>query len=117
MAKIIRSLYAMIIAIYQDEMIGGKSIWNNNTFLWFFCYFSYFQDLTAALKMLGLNPLEQEVLDLTNEVAKNGFIFFPEFCSIVHRKYREEDDSVFRQIMFKVNYSDRLGLSLAWLAY
>ena len=74
--------------------------------------------------MLGLNPLEQEVLDLTNEVARNGFIFFPEFCSIVHRKYREEDESVFRQIMFKVNYSNKLGvscaklrLSLAWLDF
>ena len=73
------------------------------------------QDLTAALKMLGLNPLEQEVLDLTNEVARNGFIFFPEFCSIVHRKFREEDDSVFRQIMFKVNCSKKLGVSFAQL--
>ena len=63
--------------------------------------------------MLGLNPLEQEVLDLTNEVARNGFIFFPEFCSILHRKYREEDDSVFRQIMFKVSYSDKLGMICA----
>ena len=72
--------------------------------------------------MLGLNPLEQEVLDLTNEVARNDFIFFPEFCSIVHKKYREEDDSVFRQIVFNVIYSNKvmlscvkLRLSLAWL--
>jgi Ca2+-binding EF-hand superfamily protein len=66
--------------------------------------------------MLGLNPLEQEVLDLTNEVARNGFIFFPEFCSIVHRKYREEDQSVFRQIMFKVNNSNKLRMSCAKLS-
>ena len=58
--------------------------------------------------MLGLNPLEQEVLDLTNEVARNGFIFFPEFCSIVHRKYREEDEDLFRQNMFKVKRSDKM---------
>ena len=64
------------------------------------------QDLTAALKMLGLNPLEQEVLDLTNEIARNGLIYFPQFCQAIHRKYREEDQEVFRQNMFKVNLSD-----------
>ena len=52
--------------------------------------------------MLGLNPLEQEILDLTNEIARNGFIYFPEFCQIVTKKYREEDDKLFRQNMFKV---------------
>ena len=39
-----------------------------------------FQDLHPALKMLGLNPLEQEILDITNEIAKNGYIYFPAFC-------------------------------------
>ena len=52
--------------------------------------------------MLGLNPLEQEVLDLTNEITRNGFIYFPEFCQIVTKKYREEDQEIFRQNMFKV---------------
>jgi hypothetical protein len=61
-----------------------------------------FEDLHTALKMLGLNPLEQEILDLTNEIARNGFIYFPEFCQIVTKKYREEDDELFRQNMFKV---------------
>ena len=53
--------------------------------------------------MLGLNPLEQEVLDLTNEVARDGFVHFPEFCKIVIKKYREEDEELFRQNMFKVS--------------
>ena len=61
-----------------------------------------YQDLTSALKMLGLNPLEQEVLDLTNEIARNGFIYFPQFCKIIHRKYREENELLFRQNLFKV---------------
>ena len=56
--------------------------------------------------MLGLNPLEQEVLDLTNEIARNGLIYFPQFCQAIHRKYREEDQELFRQNMFKVNLSD-----------
>ena len=33
---------------------------------------------------------------------RNGFIYFPEFCAIVNKKLREEDEEVFRQNMFKV---------------
>ena len=44
------------------------------------------------------------MLDLTNEIARNGFIYFPEFCKIVTKKYRDEDQEVFRQNMFKVGY-------------
>ena len=72
------------------------------------------------MKMLGLNPMEQEIVDLTNEITRkeilnncnmgfssplyhrNGFIYFPEFCAIVNKKLREEDEEVFRQNMFKV---------------
>ena len=61
------------------------------------------QDLASGLKMLGLNPLEQEIIDMTNEIAMNGFIYFPEFCQVVHKKYREDDEELFRQNVFKVN--------------
>ena len=54
------------------------------------------------MKMLGLNPMEQEVIDLTNNNVKNGYIYFPEFCNIIHKKYREENEEVFYQDMFKV---------------
>ena len=70
----------------------------------------HFQDLNAALKMLGLNPLEQEIVDLTNEVARNGFIYFPEFCQVVHKKYREDNEELFRQNMFKVNCTKLVGI-------
>ena len=60
------------------------------------------QDLLAAMKMLGLNPMEQEIIDITNEIARNGFIYFPEFCKVVERRFRDEDEEVFRQNMFKV---------------
>ena len=59
--------------------------------------------------MLGLNPLEQEILDLTNEIARNGFIYFPEFCHVVYRKYREEDEDLFRQNMFKVEGVNKIS--------
>ena len=54
------------------------------------------------MKMLGLNPMEQEIVDLTNKLVKNGFIYFPEFCDVVHKKFREENEELFRQNMFKV---------------
>ena len=54
------------------------------------------------MKMLGLNPMEQEVIDLTNNIVKNGFIYFPEFCKVVHKKFREDNEEQFRQNMFKV---------------
>ena len=62
----------------------------------------YPKDLLPAMKMLGLNPMEQEIVDLTNEIARNGFIYFPEFCRIIHQKFRAEDEEAFRQNMFKV---------------
>ena len=60
------------------------------------------KDLLAAMKMLGLNPMEQEIIDLTNEIARNGLIYFPEFCRIVHQRFRGQDEEVFRQNMFEV---------------
>merc|ERR1712142_289916 len=52
--------------------------------------------------MLGLNPMEQEVIDLTNNIVKNGFIYFPDFCRTILAKYRQDDEEVFRQNMFKM---------------
>ena len=54
------------------------------------------------MKMLGLNPMEQEIVDLTNTITRNGFIYFPDFCKIVLKRWREVDEEVFRQNMFKV---------------
>ena len=54
------------------------------------------------MKMLGLNPMEQEIIDLTNNIVKNGFIYFPEFCNVILKKFREDDEELFNQNMFKV---------------
>ena len=62
------------------------------------------KDLHAAMKMLGLNPLEQEIIDLTNNIVKDGFIYFPEFCKVIQKKFREEDEELFKQNMFKVSF-------------
>ena len=56
------------------------------------------------MKMLGLNPMEQEVIDLTNNIVQDGLIYFPAFCRVIHdhEKFRKDDEEVFRQNMFKV---------------
>merc|ERR1712062_424277 len=48
------------------------------------------KDALDAMKALGLNPGEQEMIDMTNEVNNNGLIYYPDFCKLVLRKYREE---------------------------
>ena len=63
---------------------------------------SILKDLLPALVSLGLNMMEQEVIDMTNTVARNGLVYFPEFCAVVLKKFREEDEEQFSQIMFKV---------------
>ena len=65
-----------------------------------FCFLT--QDLLPAMKSLGLSPSEQEVVDMQCEVEKKGRIFFPDFCKLCLRKFREFDEENFRQIMFKV---------------
>ena len=55
-----------------------------------------------AMKRLGLNPSDQEMVDIPNRIAKNGLIYFPDFCQIVLKRWREENEVVFRQGMFKV---------------
>ena len=54
------------------------------------------------MKSLGLNPAEQETIDMTNEVGNNGLVYFPDFCKIVLRKYREDDKELLNQALFKV---------------
>lgn len=60
------------------------------------------KDALDAMKALGLNPGEQEMIDMTNEVNVNGLIYYPDFCKIVLRKYREENRDVLNQYLFKV---------------
>ena len=40
---------------------------------------------------------------MTNTVARNGLVFFPEFCKVVLKKFREDDEDQFAQVMFKVS--------------
>ena len=54
--------------------------------------------------MLGLNPSDQELLDIPNTIAKNGLIYYPDFCQLCLEYFRQEPDEEedFRRNMFKV---------------
>ena len=69
------------------------------------------------MKSVGMNPSEQELVDMTNEVRrvvwdtdhnflykveKKGVIYFEDVCKLILRKFREEDEEEFIKIMFKV---------------
>ena len=56
------------------------------------------KDALDAMKALGLNPAEQEMIDMTNEVNNNGLIYYPDFCKLVLRKYREESKGEIKNI-------------------
>ena len=66
------------------------------------------QDLLEALHSLGISPTEQEVVDMQCEMEKKGKIFFPDFCKLCQRKFREFDDEMFRQELFKVIFSMKI---------
>ena len=72
--------------------------------------------------MLGLNPTEQEVVDIPNNIVRldfaqtliskvynrmiirKGLIYFPDFCQLALSRFRENEvqEDQFRQKMFKV---------------
>ena len=76
----------------------GLSVIYITVIVFLFC----FKDALDAMKALGLNPGEQEMIDMTNEVNINGLIYYPDFCKLVLRKYREENREVLNQALFKV---------------
>ena len=39
--------------------------------------------ILKAMRSLGLNPSEQEVIDIPNYIMKKGFIYFSDFCQLV----------------------------------
>ena len=63
-----------------------------------------FKDLQRGMKMLGLNPSDQELLDIPNKISKNGLIYYPDFCQLCLEYFRQEPDEEedFRRNMFKV---------------
>ena len=42
-----------------------------------------------------------------SQVNINGLIYYPDFCRLVLRKYREENREVLNQALFKVPFIDK----------
>ena len=78
------------------------------------------KDALEAMKALGLNPAEQEMIDMTNEVNNNGLIYYPDFCKLVLRKYREESKGWIKIILRNLNWKAYHKISpvdLCWNFY
>ena len=54
--------------------------------------------------MVGLNPSDQECVDIPNEWARKGLLYFPDFCDVVLDGFRpsKEEEEDFYQHTFKV---------------
>ena len=63
------------------------------------------------MKKLGLNPTETEIQDLINEVEMNGYIYYPEFCQIMMRKFREDDEENFHQELYRTFVGPKWNIS------
>lgn len=55
-----------------------------------------------ALNSLGLNPTDQEVVDIPVKIARKGLIYFPDFCMICLRYLKKDEDEQFHHWMFKM---------------
>ena len=72
----------------------------------------FLKDLQVGMKMLGLNPSDQELIDIPLRFSHNGFIYYADFCQLCLEYFRQEPDQEedFRRSLFKVdkfsNYFD-----------
>jgi len=68
------------------------------------------KELGVAMRTLGLNPTEEELLNIVNEydVDGNGKIDFGEFCKMMKATNKETDESLIR-LAFKVFDKDGNG--------
>ena len=60
---------------------------------------------------MGLNTMEQELMDLSNNLSRDGLIFFPDFCDIALKRFRDEDEEEFAKTMFKECFSSEYNSS------
>ena len=69
----------------------------------------YPRDLHKAMQRLGLNPTDQDVVDIPMQIGRKGMIYFPEFCQMILERFRNDVtndgdvDEVWRQNLFKVS--------------
>ena len=69
------------------------------------------QELHAAMRRAGQNPTEAEVQDMINEVDVDGsgYLEFPEFCMMMHKKLNDSDQENELKEVFRVFGKDETG--------
>ena len=74
-------------------------------------YGPFFQELHAAMRRAGQNPTEAEVQDMINEVDVDGsgYLEFPEFCMMMHKKLNDSDQENELKEVFRVFGKDETG--------
>ncbi|VBB34865.1 unnamed protein product, partial [Acanthocheilonema viteae] len=72
------------------------------------------KELGIAMRSLGQNPTEQEIMEMINEVDidGNGQIEFTEFCVMMKRMMKETDSEMIREA-FRVFDKDGNGVITA----
>ena len=75
-----------------------------------------FQELHAAMRRAGQNPTEAEVQDMINEVDVDGsgYLEFPEFCMMMHKKLNDSDQENELKEVFRVFGKDETGEAENW---
>ena len=63
------------------------------------------RDLPQAMRSLGLNPSEQEVIDIPNYITRRGLIYLTDFCQMILKWFRDDvsQEEHFKQLMFRVD--------------
>lgn len=74
-------------------------------------FFFSLQELHAAMRRAGQNPTEAEVQDMINEVDVDGsgYLEFPEFCMMMHKKLNDNDVENELKEVFRVFGKDETG--------
>ena len=60
------------------------------------------------MRSLGLNPNEQEVIDIPNYITRRGLIYFNDFCQMILKWFRDDvsEEEHFKQLMFRVGWGN-----------
>ena len=81
------------------------------TIKFFILFYFLKKELHAAMRRAGQNPTEAEVQDMINEVDVDGsgYLEFPEFCMMMHKKLNDSDVENELKEVFRVFGKDETG--------
>ena len=71
------------------------------------------------MRRAGQNPTEAEVQDMINEVDVDGsgYLEFPEFCMMMHKKLNDSDQENELKEVFRVFGKDETGIFMKYFSF